>query len=437
MYIHDHTMIYFDNNATTMMSSETIREMIKWCNKGNPSSSYAAAVASRKMMTDLRDEIGRMSGINTCCEEPRDNRGEHITTSTDTFTVVFTSGASESNSSVIACIAAAYRANTRAVPHFVVSAVEHKSIILAVDALVSRGEATVEYLTPDASGHISPWSVRVALTARPDTALVCIMHANNESGAINDVRAISAECVAMGVPFHCDVVQTWGRHPDTQLLDWCDSWSVSFHKVCGPPGVGVWCVRTALIDAYGIGALVHGTQNGGLRGGTENIPGLGASLAAIRTLDYTPARRVHIRTLRGRLMGLIERAFNTMLFVDYVEMHPTKRWRGIVWISGDSADTTYLGGTILLSVVRPPDEPAVCNTEMKNALADVGIIVSVGSACNTSNKKASHVLYAMGCDEVIRRGTLRISLGCQNTTDEVDTFVARFITIARGQILKK
>lgn len=434
--------IYFDNNATTMMAPDTIRAMIKWCNKGNPSSSYASAESARGMMTALRDSLGKTSGVSTCCVEPRDRRSSDQRNTISTpgkFTVVFTSGASESNSSAVASIAAAYKTASQRTPHLVVSSVEHKSIIMAVDALVARGDATVDYLRPEASGHVSIDDLESALDARPDTALVCIMHANNESGAINDVRGIGAVCAARGVPFHCDVVQTWGRHPDTAVLDWCDSWSMSFHKICGPPGVGAWCIRTQMLDAYGLGAIVHGTQNGGMRGGTENVPGLGASLAAVHALDYTPRVRAQIRMLRARLMGLVERAFDTLLYVDYVGIPPARLrgWRGVVWISGDSADTSYLGGTVLLSVVRPADEPAVCNTEMKNELAANGIIVSVGSACNTSSKKASHVLYAMGCDDVIRRGTLRVSLACQNTPDEVDTFVSRFLQVARRQLTKK
>lgn len=430
-------MIYFDNNATTMMSSNTIREMIKWCNKGNPSSSYASAESSRGMMDELRTAIGKISGVPTCCVEPRDQRG----TPNDTtgYTVIFTSGASESNSSAVFSIATAYKTASSRIPHLVVSAVEHKSLIMSVDALVARGDATVDYLQPTASGHILLEDLESAIAARPDTALVCIMHANNESGAINNVRGIGEICASRGIPFHCDVVQTWGRHPDTFHIDWCDSWSISFHKVCGPPGVGAWCINTQLLDTYRLKPIVYGTQNGGMRGGTENVPGLGASIAAIRTMDYSPQVRTHVRALRARLMRLIETIFDTLLYVDYVRIPSIRRrnWRGIVWISGDSADITYLGGTVLLSVIRPADEQAVCNTEMKNELAAAGAIISVGSACNTSSKKASHVLYAMGCDDVVRRGTLRVSMACQNTPEEVDSFVKILSAAVRRQLTKK
>lgn len=435
--------IYFDNNATTMMAPDTIRAMIKWCNKGNPSSSYASAESARGMFTDLRGAIGRMSGVATCCVEARDQPagGNELQNPSDTpkYTVVFTSGASESNSSAVQCICSAYRRMSGTLPHIITSSVEHKSVIAAVDMLVARGDATADYIGVLPSGHVDIDELAGALDARPDTALVCIMHANNESGAINDVRGIGELCADRGVPFHCDVVQSWGRHPDTAMMGWCDSWSISFHKLCGPPGVGAWCIRTQLLAAYNLDPLILGTQNGGMRGGTENVPGLGAALAAVHALDYTPGVRTWVRTLRARLMGLIERAFDTMLYADYVGHDPRRLrgWRGIVWLSGSSADTGYLGGTVLLSVVRPAGEPAVCNTEMKDELAAAGIIVSVGSACNTSSKKASHVLYAMGCDDVIRRGTLRVSMACQNTPDEVDEFVGRFAPIARIQLIKK
>jgi cysteine desulfurase len=467
-------MIYLDNNATTTMPKCVMKAMLSWCNMGNPSASYASAVNSRAMMDNFRNYIGRLCEIDTCCPEDRDSEYTLSAQKVNKcdparYKVIFTSGASEANSTIVSGVVAAY-ANARGViPNIVISAIEHKGLISTAKALEERGAVTITYVQPVWSGHILARDVAAAIG--PNTCLVCVMHANNETGAINDVAAIGKVAHERGVPFHCDTVQTFGKFSLRPLRDSIDSFCVSFHKFRGPPGTGVLVVKQKFLLGYGIPPLIFGSQNEGYRGGTENLPGIGASYEALRyNFKNRAEKNARISGLKTLLLCELSKLFPMRTYEDYaastmenkvipfeivvfsipsvgsgvgsvgsvgsgvssVGSVNTKLLSDSDYIS--ARDDAYLCNTVLLSVVKKRGE-FICNAKLKGYLEKLGIVVSVGSACNTASSKASHVLYSMGADKYIRKGALRISLGDDNTEAEIRKFVSTFADAIRVQIL--
>lgn len=407
-------MIYFDNNATTMMTADVKKSMLEWCNRGNPSSGYASAVAARKMMADFRTYIGKICGVGST-----------------KYAVIFTSGATESNCTILSSITAAYRETTGRIPHVVMSAIEHKSLMDQMDSYSTRGIATATYVKPTTSGHILPTDVAKSL--QPNTCLVCVMHANNETGAINDIAKIGSIAHQANVPFHCDTVQTFGKVPINISRANVDSFSISFHKIHGPPGAGALIIRQQLITGYKLQPLLFGSQNGGMRGGTENLPGIGASFTAVKyTMENFPSKIFQMKKVKKYIIDEIARRAPTRQYTQYIaDNSSTQPSLEIVLLSG--VTEYYLPNTILLSVVKR-GKKKICNGELKKDLESKGIIVSVGSACNTANEKASHVLFAMGADELIRKGALRISICDDSTLEDAKKFVREFLMIVKNHM---
>lgn len=416
--------IYFDNNATTLMPQSVQKALIEWINKGNPSSSYKSAEEARQMMRNFKQYLADLCGFTLAYGEiPAEGR---INTKDSEYRVIFTSGASESNSYIITAVINSYAELTGRVPHLIVSAIEHKSILAAVEDFEKRGRIELTLVRPTPSGHISPRDIAAAI--QPNTCLVCVMHANNETGAINNIAAIGAVAHRHNVPFHCDTVQAFGKFPINPITHNVDSFCISFHKLYGPPGVGALIVKQKFLDGYKLRPLIYGNQNDGLRGGTENLPGIGAAFAAIKyNMQKRAEKNAKIAALKLSLMEAIGQRFPTRQYAQYTRTGPPLE---IVFLSGSGGD--YLPNTLLLSVVKRFGAP-ICNVKLRTFLQEKGIIVSVGSACNTSNKKASHVLYAMGADEFIRRGALRISLGDCSTAAEVKKFVHEFTLAVNAQ----
>lgn len=405
------------------MPRDVISALVAWCNKGNPSSSYASAKEAAKMMDDLRNTIDRLCDL----------RGQ--------YKIIFTSGASEANSAIIRAVVDNWVESRRpGLPHLVISAIEHKSIMLCVDDLVRRGRATASLVRPNTTGHISVADVEREIS--PNTAMVAVMHANNETGAINDVAAIGAMAHRHGVPFYSDTVQAFGKiplRPFGTAMPHVDGFCISFHKLCGPPGVGALVIHDSLAELFR--PLIYGTQNGGLRGGTENVPGLGASFKALQlTMTDRAKKNATMAQLRdGILIRLAKMGVPIISYPGYLAGHCRQFTSPfVVALGGFESDIgqswhnskDYLPNTILLSVVRWA-APSICNAKFKERLACAGIIVSIGSACNTSSDKASHVLDALGADTYIRAGALRISLGDDSTSADAVTFVQEFYKIFR------
>jgi len=316
--------------------------------------------------------------------------------------VVWTSGATESDNLAIKGAAQHYRAKGR---HIITSAIEHKAVLDSCAWLESHG-FEVTYLSPDEAGMVTPASVRAAL--RPDTTVVSVMHANNETGVINDIAAIGRVCRELGAVFHVDAAQSAGKIPLDMGVMEVDLLSLSAHKMYGPKGVGALYVRRQ--PPVRIEAQIHGGgHERGMRSGTlptHQIVGLGE------------AARIAREEMAGeseRLTGLRQRF-----------------WCGIsdlgeVTING-SVDQR-LPGAINVAFAGVEGE-ALINSLM-------GLAVSNGSACTSASLEPSYVLRALGLSDALAHSSLRFSFGRFTTEAEVDQAVAevrRAVSGLRGGV---
>lgn len=403
---------YLDNNATTIMPGDVVREMVAWTNQGNPSASYPSAKKCAEMIDKFRAFIASSVGCTLA-----------------QYAVVFTSGATESNCMILHGVIE--HARRRGAPfHVVVSAIEHKSVLRAIDdALAGIPAMSVTYVQATIGGHIRPDDVVAAL--KPTTILVACMHANNETGAINDIAEIARKVKARkrDVFMFSDTVQSFGKIPLRLCDAGIDGASVSFHKLHGPPGIGAAIIRRTFLD--GFPALLHGTQSAGLRGGTENVPGIGASFAAARMVfAHRAATETYERELKEYLIARLKAQAPITTIDAYMGASAKLELQIVLICIADSS--RYLPGTLMLSVAKHVGSSA-CNALIKEKLEKAGVIVSVGSACNTVSKEHSHVLRAMGVPGIIMDGAIRVSMCEYTTRAEIDRFVDGFIAEANRQ----
>jgi cysteine desulfurase len=442
-------LCYLDANATTAMMPEAIDAMVRWCNRGNPSAEYASAQEARRLMDSFRQEIAVECGFEL--EGPK------------AFCVVFTSGGSESNCFMISGAVRSYAAKTGCLPHVITSATEHKSLLACCLRLAKERLCQLTVLPV---GQAGPGLGAVEVTdleraMRPNTCLVSIMAANNETGILNNLRALSAVARGKGVPFHTDAVQLFGKSALRPAALGVDAFSASLHKLHGPPGVGLLVIRRKLVEGYDLCPLVCGTQNGGLRGGTENLPGIAAGFVAFR---LTMADRAAKSTRVLRLRDGIKAALAARLPCFPLDAHPADappsidggitppgpaRRAGsagarraiaraektgapaVFWIAPPD-DRRVLPNTLLLAVRRP----GFCNRAARAALEARGVIVSLGSACNsaeTGPSSPSSVVAAMGLPAALQGGVLRVSLDDTTTADDTKAFVMHFIAVVTSE----
>lgn len=403
------TLCYLDANATTFMPEVVLKSLIKWSNKGNGSAHYC--VEFRSMLEKFREKI-----LN-------DNK------LTD-FSIIFTSGASESNSHIIVSSVRSFMNKTGHLPHVIISNIEHKSIKLCCedlknDGLCSYTEVCVR-TDPEFYGSIHYLDVQKAI--RPNTCLISIMAANNETGVINDIPLIASIAHKHKIPFHSDYVQYFGKYGIYNGVDAC---SISFHKLSGPPGLGCLIIRNNFIKGYDLKALISGTQNYGLRGGTENIPAIGASFAAYQyNLLKRKDKNEYLISIKAFLKALINKYYPCYNILEYDKEKNTKN--KIFWIENQN-NKRNLPNTVLLAVYKDD----ICNVKMKNELEKFNILISIGSACNTSSDKASDVIYALDIPKELKSGILRISFYDDITKDNIIYFVSHFIGILNSKLISK
>ena len=362
-------MIYLDHAATTPLAPTVLQAMMPWLagDYGNASSLYYAGRAARKAVEDAREEIAAILGA-----KPRE--------------IVFTSGGSESDTAAICGVAEARRDKGR---HVLASSIEHPAVLRSLARLRADGFET-ELIPVEADGLVAPEAVAERL--RDDTLLVCVMHANNEIGTIQRVEDISVVCDQRGVPLHCDAVQSLGLLPvDVGELG-VSMLAGSGHKLYGPQGVGLWYVRSGLRPRP---LILGGSQERSRRAGTENVAGIVGLAAAMARLQQDRSARVErLRTLRERLI-------DGLLAIDGVRLNGARepRLANNVNVSFDR-----LSGESLMIVLDGQD-----------------IAVSTGSACSSGATEPSHVLLALDSDRDRAHGSLRLTLGEQNTAEEIET----------------
>ncbi|QJX71669.1 cysteine desulfurase iscS [Faustovirus] len=439
-------MIYLDNNSTTIMPKATVAAFTDYCNRGNPSSSYPSANKCKDVMAGFRDFIAANCGFEV---DTNDIDYEDIvanvnngtlninTMSPMLYKIIFTSCGSESNAMIIQGVIRSYRKIAGDTPHIISSAIEHKSVLDCLKSYAEDGEIQLTLIPPMINGTINPADVEANIL--PNTCLITIMHANNETGAINDIATIAKIAHKFNVPFHSDSVQTFGKFKmDLPKLD-IDAITVSFHKYHGPPGIGALIIRSKFLYGYQIPPLIFGSQNYHLRGGTENMPGLAAAYAGLAyTWEKRSDKNARMLQLKIRLKKNLETRYKIIPYSQHyknftAQSRPPATTKPYI-VMFHEADTKYTPNTMLISVVASP-AMEVCNSKIKKALEEAGIIVSIGSACNTKSSKASHVLFAMQADKWIRRGTIRVSLGDETTEADIDKFVGKFSEIVAATVV--
>lgn len=416
-------MLYLDNNATTIMPQNVISTICAWMNKGNPSASYKTAAESRQMMKDFRNLLAKTCGVISY--EPDEKPPKDLK---KVYQFIITSCASESNNTLIRSVAAAYVLNMRTRPHILSSSIEHKSLLDCLRQLATSGQIELTLLKPTHSGHIDP--ADIAENIRSNTCLVAIMAANNETGAIMDLRAIGAAAHDAGKPFFTDAVQYFGKFGLRPIECGIDAFVISFHKFHGPPGIGILAIRREFIRGYKLQPEICGSQNCGFRGGTENVPAIAGAYEALKmTFADRAAKNQKMKKLKEAIAAAIMQKMPAQTYIEYLESPKNVPVLAVfLTMPGDK----YLPNTLMISIVKR-SSPPFCNIIFKRDLEAAGIIVSIGSACNTSAVDASHVLYEMDADEYVRRGAIRISLDETITAEHINKLIGAMMLAIKKQ----
>jgi cysteine desulfurase len=369
--------VYLDYNATTPLADEVAAEMSRFLSEpfGNPSSLHWAGVASRDAVEKARSQV---AALLSC----------------DATEVVFTSGGTEGNNYVIKGTFF-QRAGLEKPFHAITSVVEHPAVLEPL-AFIERLGAEVTRLPVDHHGLVDPEAVRRAI--RSDTALVSIMHANNEVGTIQPVMEIAAIAHERGVLVHTDAAQTVGKiDVDVEAMG-VDFLSVAGHKLYGPKGVGALYIR----EGIEIEPLLHGADHeAGRRAGTENIlevVGLGVACELAQAwIDADSMLR-----LRDHFWHSLEASFGDQVVLNG---HPTHRLP-------NTLNVGFRGrvGSDLLAAMP-------------------NIAASTGSACHAGSTHISPVLAAMGVPLEVALGAVRFSLGRHTTAEEIDRVVDSLLRI--------
>jgi len=361
--------IYLDHSATTYTKPEVLEEMLPVFNKyfGNPSSIYSYGREARKLVDNARNRVAK--ALNALPEE-----------------IYFTSGGSEADNWALRGIA---YANKERGNHIITSKIEHHAILHTCEQLEKEG-FKVTYLPVDKYGMISLDDLKNAITE--ETILISIMYANNEIGTIQPIEEIGKIARERNIYFHTDAVQAIGNIKIDVKAQNIDLLSLSAHKFYGPKGVGALYIR----KGTRIANLIHGGgQERGRRAGTENVPGIvGLGKAIELATENIDSYNEKLIKLRAKLInGIMERIPYTIL-----NGHPEKRLPG-----NANFCFKYIEGESLL-----------LNLDMK------GIAASSGSACTSGSLDPSHVLLAIGLPHEIAHGSLRLTLGEENTEEDID-----------------
>ncbi|MCX6090482.1 MAG: cysteine desulfurase NifS [Candidatus Atribacteria bacterium] len=353
-------MIYLDYNATTPTDKRVVEAMIPFYTEqfGNPSSLYTAGQEAKRAVDQARKKVADL--IHASEKE-----------------IIFTSGGTESDNLVLRGVA---RAQKKKGNHIIISSIEHHAVLNTAKALENEGYS-VTYLLVNENGQVDPQDLKRAI--RPETILVSIMHANNESGVMEPIRELAVIAHERGVLFHTDAVQTVGKLPIDVADLGVDFLSASAHKFYGPKGIGFLYAKKGVRFTP---QVVGGSHEGGKRAGTENVPaivGLGVAVEIAATEQKE-------EMIRGRKL---RDDFEEALLSAIPEVRIVSR----------GVERLYNTSLVLVKYVE--------GESMLLYLDFEGIAVSTGSACSSSSLEPSHVLLSCGYPEEAAHGSIRFSLG--------------------------
>ena len=362
--------VYMDNNATTRTRSEVVEAMLPYFGEiyGNASSIHQFGRAARTAVDSARQKVAAILGASSAEE------------------VIFTAGGTESDNFAIKGVASALRAKGN---HIITSSIEHQAVLNTCKFMAKEG-FDVTFVGVDENGVIKLDELKKAIT--PKTILITVMHANNEIGSIQPIEEIGKIAKEKGIYFHTDAVQTVGKLPLDLKNSNIDLLSMSGHKLYGPKGIGAIYIRKGTKITP---QMLGGHHEMGKRAGTENVPGIvGLGLACELAQKELAAESKKLTELRDRLYnGIISK-------IEHVRLngHPKNRLPNTL-----NVGFKYLEG-----------EGIILNLDME------GVGVSTGSACTSGSLEPSHVLTAMGVDPAETQGSVRFSLGRDNTKEDID-----------------
>ena len=372
-------LVYADNNATTRVDDKVLEEMLPYFKEfyGNPSSIHTFGRQVSSKMDLARERVASILGA-------------------DTSEIVFTSCGTESNNYAIHSSLEAHPDKK----HVVTTKVEHPAVLNVCKYFGKNGYEVTE-LGVNNDGMLDLDELRDSI--RDDTAIVSIMHANNETGVIFPIEEIGKIVKEKGVIFHCDAVQAIGKIPVNLKNSNIDLLSMSGHKLHAPKGVGVLFIRKGVrIDPL----IIGGHQEDNRRSGTENVPyiiGLGKACEIAE--GFVKEEQKEVRRLRDKLeKGIKDQLTHVAISGENSERLPNTSNVSFEYVEGEA--------TLLL-------------------LDMAGIATSSGSACTTGSAEPSHVLQAMGIPPVTSRGTIRFSLSRYSTEDEVDYILEKLVPIVK------
>jgi len=367
--------VYLDHAATTPLDPAVL-EVMQSCflqEYGNPSSVHRWGQRAEALLEQARENLASALGCET---------GE----------VVFTGGGTESDNLALAGVAFARREQSGA-RHLLTTPVEHEAVVKTAEYLAEQHGFELEFLPVDAFGRVDPDELRARL--RQDTAVVSVIYGNNEIGTVNRLPELGAVCREFGVPFHSDAVQAASQLPilvdDLQV----DLLSIGAHKFYGPKGVGALYIRkgTPLRPL-----LRGGSQEGGLRPGTQNVPlitGMGAALQF--TTPQLAQQAERFGGLRDRIIDQVR------------DRLPDAR------LTGHPVERLPNHASFVI--------PGVESNALLAALDLAGFACSAGSACKTGQPEPSRVLTAIGQPRDLALGSLRVTVGRFTTADQVESFL--------------
>lgn len=374
-------MAYLDYNATTPLCPDALSAMEPYLSSacGNPSSIHAAGRRARAAVDDARERFADLLGVR-----PHE--------------IIFTSGGTEADNLAILGLARASLSDKR---HIVTVQSEHHAVLHAFDHLEASDGFEVTRLPVDALGVIDLDYLQSVI--RPDTALVSVMSANNETGTLQPMDRVADICRSAGVVLHSDMIQSFGKEDCSSVLERCDAASFAAHKFYGPPGAGALVLRSGLTCAP-----LHfgGSHENGRRPGTENVAAVAGLAAAAEHVVASIERE------QNRQANLRDRLWNGIRFE-----FPNARRNGHPEAS--------LANTLNVSFPGVDGESLLIGLDLE------GVEVSSGSACMVGSIMPSHVLMAMGVPRGIAASTVRFSMG-EGTTD---ADIAHALT-ALGKVLK-
>lgn len=366
--------IYLDHNATTPLDPAVADRMMAVLRDdfGNPSSVHHFGQRAKAIIDEARSAVAALIGT-----EPGD--------------VTFTGSGTESDNIAIRGVAEALEVSGRR--HLIATGIEHEAVLNTLKALAKRGWRTT-LLPVRESGVVSVDALREAIT--DDTAIVSIMHANNEVGTIQPIAELAQVARTKGALLHTDAVQSVGKIPVNVKALGVDLLSLSAHKFNGPKGVGaIWARRGVRLSP----PITGGRQERGRRAGTENVAGIaGCGVAAALALEKLSSEADRLGALRDRLeAGIVSRVSGTVV---------------------NGGDSPRVPNTTNISFERTEAESLLIALDLE------GVAVSTGSACSSGTLEPSHVLKAMGFPPHRTQNSIRFSLGAGNTEAEIDHVIS-------------